>query len=87
MSYRLVRKLAADGVHVAVACRVLHVSTSGYYEWRERPPPPRAVAHAALRAQIVEIHALSRGTYGAPRVYSELRLGRACAAAASAWRG
>jgi len=66
MSYRLVRELAADGVHVAVACRVLRVSTSGYYEWRERPPSPRAVADEALRAQIVEIHAISRGTYGAP---------------------
>ena len=76
MSYRLVRELAADGVHVAVACRVLHVSTSGYYEWRERPPSVRAVADQGLRAQIVEIHAMSRGTYGAPRLHSELRLGR-----------
>jgi transposase InsO family protein len=76
MSYRLVRELAADGVHVAVACRVLHVSTSGYYEWRERPPSSRAVADEALRAQIVEIHSMSRGTYGAPRVHAELRLGR-----------
>jgi transposase InsO family protein len=76
MTYRLVRELAADGVHVAVACRVLHVSTSGYYEWRERPPSQRAVADEALRAQIVEIHAMSRGTYGAPRVHAELRLGR-----------
>jgi putative transposase len=76
LRFRLVRDLAADGVPVAVACRVLHVSTSGYYEWRERPPSPRAVADEALRAQIVEIHAMSRGSYGAPRVYSELRLGR-----------
>jgi transposase InsO family protein len=76
MSFRLVRELAADGVHVAVACRVLRVSTSGYYEWRERPPSARAVADEALRAQIVEIHRMSRGSYGAPRVHSELRLGR-----------
>ena len=76
MRFRLVQELAADGVHVAVACRVLRVSTSGYYEWRERRPSPRAVADEALRAQIVEIHAMSRGSYGAPRVHSELRLGR-----------
>jgi len=76
MSYRLVRELAADGVHVAVACRVLRISTSGYYEWRERPPSARAVADEELRAQIVEIHAMSRGSYGAPRVHAELRLGR-----------
>jgi len=76
MSYRLVRELAADGVHVAVACRVLHVSTSGYYEWRDRRPSARAVADEALRVQIVAIHAMSRGSYGAPRVHAELRLGR-----------
>ena len=46
MSFRLVQELAADGVRVAVACRVLRVSTSGYYEWRGRPPSLRAVADA-----------------------------------------
>jgi transposase InsO family protein len=76
MSFRLVQELAADGVHVAVACRVLHVSTSGFYEWRGRTPSARAVADALLAEQIVEVHSLSRGTYGAPRVHAELRLGR-----------
>ena len=76
MRFRLVQELAADGVHVAVACRVLRVSTSGYFEWRGRPPSARTVADAELSTQIVEIHAMSRGTYGAPRVFKELRLGR-----------
>ena len=76
MTFRLVQELAAGGVLVAVACRVLRVSTSGYYEWRGRAPSPRAVADAALTAQIREIHASSRGTYGVPRVHAELRLGR-----------
>jgi transposase InsO family protein len=76
MSFRLVQELAAAGVRVAVACRVLRVSSSGYYEWRDRAPSARAVADTALSAQIVEIHALSRGTYGVPRVHAELRLGR-----------
>jgi len=76
MTFRLVQELAAGGVLVAVACRVLRVSTSGYYEWRGRAPSPHAVADAALTAQIREIHASSRGTYGVPRVHAELRLGR-----------
>jgi transposase InsO family protein len=76
MSFRLVQELAADGVRVAVACRMLRVSTSGYYEQRGRPPSPRAVADEALSAQIREIHTCSRGTYGVPRVHAELRLGR-----------
>ena len=74
MRYRLVRELAADGVVVAVACRVLAVSTAGYYEWEERAPSARAVADQALSEQIVEIHAMSRGSYGAPWVHAELRL-------------
>ena len=76
MTFRLVQELAAGGVLVAVACRALRVSTSGYYEWRGRAPSPRAVADAALTAQIRNIHASSRGTYGVPRVHAELRLGR-----------
>ena len=76
MKFRLVQELAADGVRVAVACRMLRVSTSGYYEQRGRPPSLRAVADEALSAQIREIHVCSRGTYGVPRVHAELRLGR-----------
>lgn len=76
MKNRLVHELAVDGTSVAVACRVLGVSESGYYEWRDRPLSARAVADARLSTQIVEIHAMSRGTYGVPRVHAELRLGR-----------
>lgn len=75
MTFRLVQELAADGVRVAVACRMLKTSASGYYEWRGRPPSQRAVVDDALTAQIREIHAMSRGTYGVPRVHAELRLG------------
>ena len=75
MTFRLVQELAADGVRVAVTCRVLRVSTAGYYEWRERPASLRAVADEALSARIREIHATSRGSYGVPRVHAELRLG------------
>ena len=75
MTFRLVRELAAGGVRVAVACRVLCVSASGYYEWRGRPPSQRTVADQALTVQIREIHAVSRGTYGVPRIHAELRLG------------
>ncbi len=75
MTFRLVQELAARGVRVTVACRVLRVSASGYYEWCGRPPSLRAVADEALSVQIREIHAGSRATYGVPRVHAELRLG------------
>ena len=76
MRFRLVHELAADGVPVTVACRELRVSPSGYYEWRGRAPSARAVVDAALSTQIVEIHTMSRGSYGVPRMHLELRLGR-----------
>ena len=44
IGFRLVQELAADGFHVAVACRVLKVSRSGYYEWRHRPPSARVTS-------------------------------------------
>lgn len=58
--------------HVATGCRVLDVSTSGYYAWRKRPLSPRARADVELSAHIDTIHRASRGTYGAPRVHAEL---------------
>ena len=75
MKYRLVRDLAADGFDVAVACRVLKVSRSGYYEWVRRPPSDRDLEDAHLANTIMDIHHASRGSYGSPRVHAELRLG------------
>ena len=57
---------------VAFLCRSLGVSPSGYYAWRKRPPSARAVADAVLSTTIRQIHATSRGTYGAPRIHAEL---------------
>ena len=57
---------------IATMCRVLDVSTSGYYAWRRRTPSARAQSDAALTALIREIHDWSRGTYGVPRMVKEL---------------
>lgn len=51
------------------------VSTSGFYAWRSRPPCRRDVDDCALQGVIETIHTASRGTYGAPRIHAELRLG------------
>ena len=55
---------------VATVCRVLGVSTSGHYAWRQRPPSRRAQRDQELSARI---HEQSRQTYGARRVHAELR--------------
>jgi len=53
-------------------CRVLEVSSSGYYAWRKRQPSQPTQEDRRLRQQIREIHEKSRGTYGAPRIHAEL---------------
>lgn len=67
--------MAAEGLPVQVACRLLEVTDSGYYAWRSRAPSARAVRHAWLTEQIRAVHTASRGTYGARRVHAELTLG------------
>lgn len=58
---------------VATMCRVLEVSPSGYYAWRERAPSKRAQRDLELMAKIRRFHARSHGTYGAPRILRDLR--------------
>jgi len=67
--------LADTDAEVAVACRVLGVSRSGYYQWLNRPVSARQRDNELLSKYIAEIHAESRGTYGWPRVHAELTLG------------
>jgi putative transposase len=57
---------------VTVMARVLGVSTSGYYAWRDRPPSARAVQDEKLLELIVKYYRRSRGNYGAPRIYEDL---------------
>ena len=58
---------------VATMCRVLDVSTSGYYAWLRRPPSNRARRDDELAERIGAIFEHSRRTYGSPRVHAELQ--------------
>jgi len=64
-----------EDLPVATCCRVMKVSTSGFYQWRAQPCSDRDWDDAVLTNTIVDIHRMSRRSYGAPRVHSELRLG------------
>ncbi|GAB3890247.1 hypothetical protein GCM10029964_061450 [Kibdelosporangium lantanae] len=59
--------IASEGGSVQLACRVLDVSASGYYDWRGRAPSARSVRQAWLTDLIREIHVESFQVYGAPR--------------------
>ena len=77
-SFRLIDAERAN-YPVAMLCRMLGVSKSGYYAWRSRPPSKRSRQDALLTEKIREIHSRSRETYGYPRVHAELRsLGVGC---------
>ena len=54
------------------------VCRSGFCAWRTREASARAVANAALLEAIREIHRNSRRTYGAPRVWGQLRRNGHC---------
>lgn len=58
---------------VALLCRMLGVSRSGYYDWRSRAPSKRSREDATLTGKIREIYERSRCTYGSPRVHAELK--------------
>ncbi|TDC57544.1 IS3 family transposase, partial [Actinomadura sp. GC306] len=74
--YSLVHELADNDIPVAVACRVLGVSRSGYTDWFGRPASIREQRNTELVKMIREIHEESRRSYGSPRVHAELTLGR-----------
>jgi transposase InsO family protein len=57
MIYPLVTDLAAEGIPVAVTCRVLGFSKQGYYRWRTNPVTERDWVDAHLVNAALEIHA------------------------------
>jgi putative transposase len=63
----------ADGIPVAVACRVLGVSRSWFYRHKDGLLAPRARRRAQLGAEIARLFALHQGKYGSPRIAADLR--------------
>ena len=51
---------------ITLMCRILEVSTSGYYRWRNAPLSKRAREDARLKPKIAAAFAESRETYGSP---------------------
>ena len=57
-------------------CQVLQVTRGGYYAWAKsqgQEPGPRRRRRAELAERIKAVHRQSRGTYGSPRIYQELK--------------
>ena len=58
---------------VAVLCKVLDVSRSGFYAWDERGRSTRASEDAKLTVHVLAAFNTGRGAYGSPRVHDELK--------------
>ncbi|HDS01482.1 MAG TPA: IS3 family transposase [candidate division Zixibacteria bacterium] len=54
-------------------CEVLGVSNSGYYDWLHRPESARSRENRRLTAKIRQSHQRSRGIYGSPKIYRDLK--------------
>ena len=75
MKFRFVQE-HRETFRVGMMCRVLKVSRSGYYAWREREPSRREFEDRRHAVAIRAAHRESRGTYGSPRVYQALQQAR-----------
>lgn len=59
-------------------CSVLRVSSSGYYDWIDRPESARSRSNRSLFTKIRCFHQASRKTYGSPRIHRDLRESGEC---------
>jgi transposase InsO family protein len=64
---------------VRLMCRVLQVSSGGYYTWRDRPASAQQRRRELLTSEILAIHQEVKERYGSPRMHAELRArGQSC---------
>lgn len=73
MKFAFIEEHLASLFPLDVICRVLEVSRSGYYAWRERPESNRAKRREELALRIQRIHEEYRRVYGSPRIFNELK--------------
>ncbi len=67
----MIKQLRSD-YPLAVLCRVLGVSSSGYHAWSTRQPSKRALSRERLCVAVQAAHQRTRATYGAVRLQQEL---------------
>ncbi len=73
----MIDTLTDAGFSVQRCCAVLGATPQDHHAYRRRPLSPTQMRRQWLSALISEIHAASRGTYGARRVRAELTQARA----------
>lgn len=71
----MIEAICLESKHIPVSflCHHFGTSRSGYYEWKQRSTVSRFVKKGQICAAIEASFAASKGTYGSPRVYDDLR--------------
>ncbi len=72
MKYAFVARERAQ-FPLEVLCRVLNVSRSGFHDYLGRQAKPGPDRDTTIRRDLKRCHAESRGTYGRPRLVTDLR--------------
>jgi putative transposase len=72
MIFKVIRDHLVPEFTVKDCCRVLGVSTSGYYRWLGHPVGKRDARREDLTEKIRVVHEASRRIYGSPKVRAEL---------------
>lgn len=62
-----------DAFPISTMCRLLKVSPSGYYDWRQREPGPHQRDNTRLLGKIRHLHEESEGVHGSPCIGDDLR--------------
>ncbi len=71
MKYQFIRRHSKEH-RVVRLCEVLEVSTSGYYDWLDRPESERCKDNRLLTERIKHFHELSQERYGSPKIHRDL---------------
>ena len=58
---------------IDLMCQVLKVSRSAWYAWKHCPESKRKQSDRQMLKKIRKVHQESRGTYGSPRITTDLR--------------
>lgn len=71
MKYAFIRK-HKDSHKIIRLCYLLNVSSSGYYDWCDRPESHRSRKNRHLTQKIKRYHQQSTGIYGSPKIHKDL---------------
>ena len=71
MSFEFIR-IHADRRRIRLMCRVLEVSASGHYAWRNRQESAQARDNRTVLADVRRLHAEHHGRCGSPGMHAAL---------------